>query len=688
MIPWYKRNQIRNLVDMHIPNGEGYLEKFDPATYAENVKKSGATCAYVYSCNCLGLCFYPTKIGLRHKEAERDIFGETVKECRKRGLDVVGYANTWATFVADEHPEWQVVRHDGTRKRDKERFGTPCVNNDEFVKYMCDRSYELVSSYKLDGFWLDMVGIAGPICQCEACKEKYEKQFGRAIPTVLDRNSKETYDYFNFKVEAVRKYLRAIEAAVKRADPDIPVIIQSANAAKHALSYGTNAVFEVSEFLSGDFYTDRPGVNVTCRMLYKATNNLPFEFMTSRCVSLERHTMNKDINELINQSYAALMYKGAFLFIDAIDPDGEMNGDFYDDISVISKNMEKYVPYIDFEEKAIRDVGVYYNFMSWLPHEEVSDPGVLRKEKNLLYGDLTKLDNILSASHIDYELIGKKDIADIKNYKTMIFPNLTALGEDEIEAIREYIANGGTAYISGKTSLYDDSTGNRGNFMLSDVLGVDYNGTFEIKPAYLAPTEEGQARKLFGKHTRKYPHMLEENIVKVTPNDEGTVLATVTLPIGDVKNNIVFSSAISDPPINYTDYPALFEHKYGKGRVIYSAGFIEVDPMPDSAQLLTSIINDLVGEYRVVLEAPKCVDFTAYEKENYMTLHLLNSQNIYPPIRIDTELITAKITLCGKKVASVTDITGGKTEWTVSDGVLYVKTDLEAYKQIKIEFED
>ena len=65
--------------------------------------------------------------------------------------------------------------------------------------------------------------------------------------------------------------------------------------------------------------------------------------------------------------------------------------------------------------------------MSWLPHAEVSDPAELRKEN--LNADLMKLDNILSASHIDYELIGKKDIADIKNYKTMIFPNLTALGE-------------------------------------------------------------------------------------------------------------------------------------------------------------------------------------------------------------------------------------------------------------------
>ena len=686
MIPWYKRNQIRNLVDMHIPNGEGYLEKFDPAAYAENVKKSGATCAYIYSCNCLGLCFYPTKIGLRHKEADRDIFGETVKECRKRGLDVVGYANTWMTFVADEHPEWQTVRPDGTTKREKERYGTPCASNDEFVDYVCARSYELVSSYKLDGFWLDMIGVAAPVCHCKACKEKYEKKFGRPLPLAVDKHDPEIYDYLAFKADVIRNYLDRVIAAVKKADPDISIAFQTSHATTFPLYYGTEACLDLSDYLSGDFYTNREGVNVTCRMLYKATNNLPFEFMTSRCVDLERHTMNKDINELINQSYAALMYKGAFLFIDAIDPDGEMNSEFYDDISVISKNTEKYLPYIDFEEKPVREVGVYYNYLSWLTRAE-GKSDIMTMKKQYLFDELRSLDSILAANHVDYELISQKHLDDIKNYKVMIFPSLTCVTAKEAEAIREYVANGGKAYVSGITSLYDDKGTPCENFTLSDLLGVDYKGRFEIKPAYLAPTKAGTERKLFGNHTRKYPHMLEENIVKVTPNDKGTVLATVTLPVSDVKNNIVFSSAISNPPINYTEYPALFEHNYGKGRVIYSAGFIEGDPMPDSAQLLTAIIKDLVGEYRIKLDAPKCVDFTAYEKDNYVTLHLLNSQNIYPPIRIDESMISAKVALCGKTVKSVTDVTGGNTEWSIADGMLTVKTDLEDYKFIKIEFE-
>ena len=679
---WYKNSQIRNLVDMHIPNGEGYLDKFDPAKYAENVKKTGATTAYLYSCNCLGLCFYPTKVALRHKAADRDIFGQTVAECRKRGLKVVGYTNTWATFVADLHPEWQVVRADGSRKRDKERFGTPCVNNDEYVSYVCAQSRELVSSYKLDGFWLDMVGIATSVCFCDTCKRKYKAEFGRELPTSIAPDSTEFYDYIGFKERAVSHYLKSVRDAVKSADPDITVAFQSASAAKHALSYGTRGVFEYTDYLSGDFYTERTGVNVTCRMLYKATNTLPFEFMTSRCVSLERHTMNKNVNELLLQSYTALMHKGAFLFIDAIDPDGEMNSEFYDDISVIAEKNEQYLPYIDYNEKPLRDVAVYYNTESDVPYSTSELPLTALRD-DLRNKSLKKLDKVLSAAHIDYDILSERNIGELSDYRAIILPGVAALSDSEIEAIKTYVKNGGRLYVSGVTSIRDINGKHRENFGLSEVLGVDFCGHFPIKPAYLAPATEN--RELFGKHTRKYPHMLEENIVKVKQSGEGRVLASVTLPVGDVKDNIVFSSAISDPPINYTDCPAIFEREYGKGRVIYSAGHIEFDPFPDSAELFAALIDRLVGERSVTVTAPTCVDYTAYKAENKLTLHFLNNQTVYPPIPILN--ISAELDIGDKRVKHVIDVTGGACEWRVDGKKLMIDTDLDMYKFIIVELE-
>ena len=90
MKPWYQRSMFRNLVDMHIPSGEGYLEQFDPEEYASCMETAGVDTAYVYASNCLGLCLYPTKVGYRHSIAEkRDIFGETIA-ARVSGTDGSG----------------------------------------------------------------------------------------------------------------------------------------------------------------------------------------------------------------------------------------------------------------------------------------------------------------------------------------------------------------------------------------------------------------------------------------------------------------------------------------------------------------------------------------------------------------------------------------------------------------------
>ena len=678
MQKWYKKELFRNLVDMHIPNEEGYLEKFNPKKYAENVKKSGATVAYIYGSNCLGLCFYPTNIGIRHKEAERDIFGETVRECRKLGLKVVGYLNSWGSFVADVHPEWNVRFASGKSKRDTERFGTPCINNEEYVTYFTSIVHEFVSSYKLDGLWVDMIGIYAPACFCEACKAKYKDE----IPTVVDINNPAFVNYLHFKGECVADYVEKIRDAAKSADPDITISLQATGIkAPMGIGLTSSRYYDVPDYLAGDFYETREGVNVISRILYKYSNQLPFEYMTSRCVSLERHTMNKNINELIQQSYAAIMYKGAFLFIDAIDPDGEMNSEFYDEIAVISENLKPYLPFVNFEEKAIREVAVYHNFFSGVASTENGRP-IDQMTHRHLFMKLKKIDATMSSGNIDYDIITLKNEAEFSDYKVIIIPSLEMMGKEEVEAIRKYVERGGCVYISGIATLRDDHGNLYDNFMMSDVMGVDFKGMFEIKPGYMAPEDEYQY--LFGKHTKKYPHMLEENFVKVIPNGAGEILAKVTLPISDVSDHQVFSSAISDPPINYTDYPAIYENQYGKGKVIYSAGQIEKDEFAANQKLFTTLIRYLMGEERVKVTAPNCVDHTIYENENDMRINLLNSQTIYPPLPIAE--IGVEIAIGEKDIREVLDVTGGQTEWSFADGILKVKTDLDVYKLIIVKW--
>ena len=683
MQKWYERSLFRNLVDMHIPNGDGYLESFDPEQYAENVQHSGATVAYIYGSNCLGLSFYPTKIGMRHAAAERDIFGETVKACRKRGLGVVGYLNSYGTFICREHPEWSVRPLESIAKHERKRVGNPCINNEEYIEHFISRVREFVSMYKLDGLWVDMVGIYTPVCFCDACQRKY----GKPLPTRVSVSDPSFMEYFRFKGKCVADYAEKIRAAAKEADPDITVAIQCAEV-RNPLQSGVNdfRFFEATDYMSGDFYETRHGVNLLSRILYKMTKELPFEFMTSRCVGLSSHTMNKDLNELILQAYAAMMYKGAFLFIDAIDPDGGMNASLYEDISVIGQRIEKYAPYIDFEEKPLRDVAVYFNFESTLDASEEGNP-IDKMKSRYLFSRMKEMDDALTEAHIDYDIITPKNLSGLEDYRAVILPSIEFMSDEEVEVLRGYVTNGGRLYASGATSIKDENGNLRDDFALGDLFGVSLEGRFEVAPNYIAPVDDGMT-DLFGKHTQRYPHMLKDKdaFFRVRPNGSGgRILATVTLPVSDRSNHLVFASALSNPPMIKTAYPALYENRVGKGLCIYSAGRLEGDEYLDNKRLFASLVGYLTGERRVTLSAPSCVDFTVYERDGVYKIHLLNHQSVLPPIPISR--LEVKIRVGERKVKDVSDITGGELSWTMDNGVLTLCSDLDVYKLIVVETE-
>jgi hypothetical protein len=294
------------------------------------------------------------------------------------------------------------------------------------------------------------------------------------------------------------------------------------------------------------------------------------------------------------------------------------------------------------------------------------------------------LGEVLSTAHLDYDVITNTELERLSDYDVLILSDLEMLSQEEISAFREYTKNGGALYVSGKTSLKDDDGNLKANFMLSDVLGVDYLGRFDYGPNYIAPELEN--KELFSRYSKKYPYMLKDPFIKVKAKDPKLTLASVTLPISSSSDRINFSSAISDPPMVETAYPALIEKKYGRGRVIYAAGCIEQDPIADNEKLFVDLLYSLLGEPRVRVEAPSCVDHVLYEGDGALKLHLLNHQSIYPAIPIRDIEVAIRLPE-GQRVRAVRDAIGGDVEWSACDGKLTLKADLEEYRLLLIELE-
>jgi hypothetical protein len=63
---------------------------------------------------------------------------------------------------------------------------------------------------------------------------------------------------------------------------------------------------------------------------------------------------------------------------------------------------------------------------------------------------------------------------DLRHYDMIILPETDAMSEAEGRAFRDYVAKGGKLLASWKPGLIDEHGNERSNFLLADVLGVDY----------------------------------------------------------------------------------------------------------------------------------------------------------------------------------------------------------------------
>lgn len=688
MEKWYKKSYFRNLVDMHIPSGEENLENFDAEKYAECMEISGVDTAYVYASNCLGLCLYPTEIGYRHSITyKRDIFGETLAALRKRGIRVIGYLNSWCTEGARRHPEWQITDSRGVHSGDTERFGTCCLNS-PYRNLFHSLVYEMISKYDVEGLWVDMVGFFSPDCTCHYCRERYKKETGRDLPDTINWSDPNYVGYVKYKFDVVCEYSREIVNMAHSARPDITVALQCGGwDACHFVGIG-NEYFSLMDYVSGDFYCDRDRTDVVCRLLHNLSENTPFEYMISRAPNLTYHTAIKDKSEILLQAYNAFLCGGSFLFIDAIDPDGGLNVALYEMMGEVKRELEPFFKTVDHDAEVLRDVAIYINFDSFTSRESEGKPCFNSGDDRSVPERLDLLNKALSRAHIDYDIITPKNLNSLSKYKLIIVSDLYRMSESECDKLREYVREGGRAYVSGYSSALSTDGSVRDKFMLEDVIGASYVEYVDRYPVYISPNNKGQ--KYFDKFNDTYPAMSSTPVSVVRVNsDSAQVLATITYPFTDARNFHRYSSAISNPPSEKTDLPALVYNRFGKGACLYSVAPFEQSPAVCNYDIFASILKGLLDEVGgITLECDECECLEHVLRHNpdkrHYTLSLLNYQSYKKIIPMNDVELSLRLDIEPKKVYTNLNT---EIKWEKRDGKICLNlAKLDIYDVIYIEY--
>lgn len=111
--------------------------------------------------------YYPTEVGMTHPHLDFDLMGAQIEACKEIGVSVqLYYTVGWSARDAINHPEWAVLRKDGSNQyRDmKKRTGPDetfggweyLAPEGPYAEQILAQTEELLQKYDLDGIWYDI----------------------------------------------------------------------------------------------------------------------------------------------------------------------------------------------------------------------------------------------------------------------------------------------------------------------------------------------------------------------------------------------------------------------------------------------------------------------------------------------------------------------------------------------------
>jgi len=160
--------------------------KYDPAFWVDVFKRtrSNATCLSAGGY----IAYYPSKVPLHYVSkfiGDSDPFGDLVNGARKLGMHVMARVDPHAIHqdAADAHPEWIAVDKDGNKRR---HWAFPevwvtCAYSDYNFKFMPEVLKEITTNYDIDAIFANRWQGHG-VCYCESCKTNFRAASGFELP--------------------------------------------------------------------------------------------------------------------------------------------------------------------------------------------------------------------------------------------------------------------------------------------------------------------------------------------------------------------------------------------------------------------------------------------------------------------------------------------------------------------------
>lgn len=598
------------------------------------------------------VAYYPSEIPLHHRAShlgDRDLFGELCRAAHDDGLAVFARLDSNATHedLLRAHPDWFAVDGNGQPYRNRGLFVT-CVNSAYFDEYLRAILREIATRYHPEGFtdniWSGL-GRNSP-CYCANCERKFRARTGQSIPRQRDWNSPVYREWilwnYERRLEIWDQNNRVTRAA---GGPDcLWVGMNGGDVTGQAEQFRDfKAICERAEIIMLDDQRRRneTGFQRNGEVGKLVHGLLGWDKLMPESMALYQTTSPTFRLTSKPEPEARLwMVEG---FAGGIQPWWHHIGALQED----RRQLHTAEPLLQWHRA---------NEQYLVGRRPIATVGVAWSQRNTdffgrddaaLHVDLPRIGfmHALVRARIPYLPIHLDHLdRDGAQLRTLILPNIGAMSDDQVAAVRRFVARGGGLLATGHSSLAGEWGDPRRDFALADLFGAHL-------PDKHGARDEATRRRWAVETAHSY-FRLPAAVGPAVPRhpvldgfDE-----TDILPFGGTLEPLQLDGAaralatfvppfpVSPPEMSWmrqpeTDIPALILHERpGQGRVAFLPADLDRryarDNLPDHARLLASLVRWTAGdEIPVRIEGPGLVDCHLYSQPNRLIAHFVNLTN-------------------------------------------------------------
>ncbi len=653
-VPWYRRT---------LRWGQTNIREVDPpdydVTWWRQQWKRTKTQAVIINAGGI-VAYYPTKFPLHHRASglgDRDLYGELAAVARADGLVVVARMDSnraHADFYR-AHPDWFAADAEGKPYLNTGLY-VACVNSPYYDEYIPSVLREIIDRSHPEGFADNNWNGLGrdTICRCANCARRFRDVAGQALPTV--RN----WDDTTYRKWIQWNYARRLEIwdlfnRVTREAGGTDCLwigMNSGSITGQARAFrDMKAVLERSELVLLDHQarSDSSGFQSNAEAGKLVHGVLGWDKLVPESMSMYQNSRNQfRLSSKPTLEAQLWMLDG---FAGGIQPWWHHIGAAQEDRRML-RTAEPIMRWHAANEQYL------------INRRPVATVGLVWSQPNVDYygrdaaDDVVDLPwrgwvNALVRARVQYVPVHVDHIArDASEIKTLILPDLGAMSDAQLDAVKAFVTRGGNLVATGDSSRFDEWGDPRPDFGLGGLFGAHLSGPTPFARASAAQTRHTYLRlspelraRVDGPKAASDPAAVGERHPVLRGFNETDILpfGGVLSPLRVDRTAIVLATYIPPFPVfppedswmrePRTNIPGVIVNEAaGRGKVAFIPADVDRrygrENLPDHGDLLANAVRWAAGDTMPLrVEGAGFIDCHLYRQAHRLVLHLVNLTN-------------------------------------------------------------